>query len=137
MRKVFKIFLPVLLAGLCIFLWVDSNFTVRRLPLIPFGDTALGFKSDGGWLSWNEFWFWDKGEPRSDGRLSVPYWALVSLGMVFSSGAAPSSSIGRGTRFRWGDWTAARAAITPCPSRCSRDAAIRSSTYYEPSATPS
>ena len=62
---------------------VDSRLVVRRLPLIPFGDAALGFKSEGGWLSWNEFWLWSRENPEA-AVFSVPYWALVSLGLAFS-----------------------------------------------------
>ena len=98
--------------AVCVFLWVDSWSVVRRLPLIPFGDEALGFKSDGGWLSWNEYWLWSRDNPEA-AVVAVPYWALVSLGLVFSW-----RKIARDTdrRVRWGGWMAI-SAIGVCLAR--------------------
>ena len=55
-----RMLLPVILTAVCVFLWIDSEFAVRRLPLIPAGELAMGLKSEGGWLSWNMFMLWDE-----------------------------------------------------------------------------
>ena len=78
-----KMLFSISLTAWCVFLWVDSRLVVRRLPLIPFGDAVLGFKSEGGWLSWNEFCLRSLENPEA-AVFSVPYWALVSLGLAFS-----------------------------------------------------
>jgi HEAT repeat protein len=101
-KRLIKILVPISLTAVCVFLWVDSWFVVRRLPLIPFGDAALGFKSEGGWLSWNEFWLWSRVNPEA-AAFSVRYWALVSLGLAFSWRAIAHHA---DRRFRWMGWMA-------------------------------
>ena len=77
------IVLPVMMTAVCGFLWVDSLFAVRRLPLIGLGDAAFGLKSAAGWLSWNAFWLWHQENPES-AMISVPYWVLISVGLAFA-----------------------------------------------------
>jgi HEAT repeat protein len=95
--------LPVIVTAGCVFLWIDSLFAVRRLPLIGFGDAELGLKSKDGWLSWNIFWLWAQENPEA-AAISVPYWALVSLGLVFTWRAVVRRR--KDARFHCWDWAA-------------------------------
>jgi HEAT repeat protein len=99
-----SVLLAVMMTAVCAFLWVDSLFTVRRLPLVPFGDAALGLKSDRGWLSWNTFWLWSKVNPEAV-VISVPYCAVI---LVFVAVAWRSVVVllRKDTRFRWWEWAA-------------------------------
>ena len=62
-----------------------------------------GFKSKDGWLSWNIFWLWNEANPEGAG-ISVPYWALIAVGLAFAWGALVL--VRKDTRFRWWDWAA-------------------------------
>lgn len=101
-KRFIKMLVPLSLTALCVLLWVDSRSVVRRLLLIPFGDAALGFKSEAGWLSWNEFWLWSRENPEAT-AVSVPYWALASLGLALSWRAIARV---KDRRVYWGGWMA-------------------------------
>ena len=81
-KQVARILLPVIPTAVTVFLWVDSQCAVRRLPFLPGGDAALGFKSAAGWLSWGEFTPWDPVNSEAM-WIYVPYWVLVSVGLAF------------------------------------------------------
>jgi HEAT repeat protein len=100
-KQVARTLLPVIPTAVCVFLWVDSTFAVRRLPFIPIGDAALGFKSAAGWLSWDEFTLWDPVNPEAP-WISIPYWALVSVGLAFAWRAVVRQR--KDPRFRWWEW---------------------------------
>ncbi len=101
-KRLTMLLLPIVMSAVCGLLWVDSLFTVRRLPLIPFGDAALGFKSAAGWLSFHTFWLWHEARPE-DAGISIPFWALISVGLALAWRAAITRR--KNARFRWWDWT--------------------------------
>jgi HEAT repeat protein len=102
-RRLIMMLLPVVVTALCVLLWIDSRFVVRRLPLIPLGDAELGFKSKDGWLSWNMFWLWNEAHPEA-AAISAPYWVIISVALAFARRAVVLRR--RDTRVRWWEWTA-------------------------------
>ena len=109
--------------------WVDSRLVVCRLPLIPFGDTVLGFKSEGGWLSWNEFWLLVPGEPGSGGLCLDCRGFSSRWAWPFHGGRSLLREIAEFTRK-----AGLRSARSPCVLQCFRGALIPSPNCYKPSA---
>src|ERR1035437_6268535 len=107
-KQAARTLLPVISTAVCVFLWVDSTVAVRRLPFLPGGDAALGFKSEAGWLSWGEFTPWD---PVNSEKMwiSVPYWVLVSVGLAFVWRAVVRRR--EDSRFRWLEWAGVGAVV--------------------------
>jgi HEAT repeat protein len=77
-RHAIRVFFPIVLTAMLLLLWADSRRTPRRLLFLPAGDAALGVKSQGGWVSRNEFTPWDD-ENSEQALFCVPYWSLVAV----------------------------------------------------------
>jgi HEAT repeat protein len=98
-----RVLLPIVLAAVLLFLWVDSRRAARRLFLLPGGDAALGLKSAAGWLSWCEFTPWAE-EYSEREPFSVPYCALVGVCLALALRGVALRR--KSHRFRWWEWMA-------------------------------